>query len=426
MPDHPLRIAVLVDLLWRPDAGGHVKCWERLAEAAVRSAPDIDLTVHFQGTADTARDLAPHVHYRFHRPVFSTARIPFLGHVPDHTDLASWHPRVARALAGAELIHTTDAFFAHARTAEKVAAKRGVPLVNSVHTDTPGYTRIFMARTFEGLFGNGFLTRFLVERLRLPENGERDMLKKLARHQARCAYALVSRDEEAERTRAVLPDERVRRLRRGIDRTLFHPAASDRARLFQEFGVPESGVLVLFAGRVNRGKKALTLAQAVHTLRAEGADIHLLCAGEGEDRAAIQTLLGPAATCPGVVPQERLAGFYAAADLFVLPSEIEVNSNVVREALSCGTPVAAHAASGAGMTIRPSETGLLVDGADAAAWADALRPLAGNAGVLDTMGRNAARFALDHLPSWDDVLREDLLPVWQAAWEESRCSANAS
>ena len=46
----PIKVAVLVDLERRPGAGGHVKCWERLAEAASRHAAHVDLTVHFQGS----------------------------------------------------------------------------------------------------------------------------------------------------------------------------------------------------------------------------------------------------------------------------------------------------------------------------------------------------------------------------------------
>lgn len=411
----PLKVAVLVDLLWRPDAGGHVKCWERLSEAAVRSAPGIDLTVHFQGEEERTVTLAPNVRHRHHRPVFSTARIPFLRHVPDHTDLARHHPRLAARLQDCDLIHTTDAFFAYARTAERVAAARGVPLVNSVHTDTPGYTRIFMARTLEGLFGTSALTRLLVDRLALPAKGERDMLAKLARHQARSAFALVSRPEERARAEAVLPPERVGLLRRGIDRTLFTPAARDRAWLEDAYGVPRDRVLVLFAGRINRGKRPMTLAHAVRTLRGEGLDLHLLCAGEGEEKAHVQALLGDAATCPGAVPQTVLARFYASADLFVLPSEIEVNSNVVREALSSGVAVLAHADSGAGAVLREGETGGTVRGSDPEAWAAALRPLVAEPERLAAMGRGAGAWAAANLPSWDDVLVEDVLPVWTAA-----------
>ena len=42
-----LKVGVLVDLTFTPDAGGHVKCWERIAEGAVGCGDRLDLTVHF-------------------------------------------------------------------------------------------------------------------------------------------------------------------------------------------------------------------------------------------------------------------------------------------------------------------------------------------------------------------------------------------
>ncbi len=97
--DPALRVGVLVDLPWTPSAGGHVKTWERIAAAAVALGPSLDLTVHFSGAEEATHVIAPHVRYRIHRPVLSTARLPFLSHVPDHSDLAPYHPRLAAALA---------------------------------------------------------------------------------------------------------------------------------------------------------------------------------------------------------------------------------------------------------------------------------------------------------------------------------------
>ena len=48
----PLKVGVLVDLALTADAGGHVKCWQRLAEAATGYGDRLDLTVHFNGPAD--------------------------------------------------------------------------------------------------------------------------------------------------------------------------------------------------------------------------------------------------------------------------------------------------------------------------------------------------------------------------------------
>lgn len=44
-----LSIGVLVDLIWGPWAGGHVKCWERLAAAAASMPRELDMTVHYLG-----------------------------------------------------------------------------------------------------------------------------------------------------------------------------------------------------------------------------------------------------------------------------------------------------------------------------------------------------------------------------------------
>src|SRR3954467_6922985 len=113
----PLRVGVLVDLAWTSQAGGHVKCWERLSRAATELGGALDLTIHFSGAAPARRELTDTVRYVIERPVFSTQSLPFLAHVPDHTDLAPWHPRLARALGRYDVIHTTDAYFAYARTA---------------------------------------------------------------------------------------------------------------------------------------------------------------------------------------------------------------------------------------------------------------------------------------------------------------------
>ena len=47
--NRPIRVAALVDLPRSPQAGGHVKCWERLAHAAADGGLPLDLTVYFSG-----------------------------------------------------------------------------------------------------------------------------------------------------------------------------------------------------------------------------------------------------------------------------------------------------------------------------------------------------------------------------------------
>ena len=67
----PLKVGVLVDLALSPEAGGHVKCWQRLAEAAVGYGDRLDLTVHFNGPEPRRIELSPSVRYLLLPPVYS-------------------------------------------------------------------------------------------------------------------------------------------------------------------------------------------------------------------------------------------------------------------------------------------------------------------------------------------------------------------
>lgn len=420
-----LRVAALVDLERGPNAGGHVQCWEKLAAALVRLGPLVDLSVHFSGREPATETLGPHVRFVSHRPAFSTARLPFLSHIPDDTDLAPYHRRLAASLAEVDVIHTTDAYFAFARTALGLSRRRGIPLVNSIHTDTPGYSRIFCAQTMERVFGprlGGVINR----RLGVPDRIAAGMYRRLARHQAGCAFVLVSRDDEEARARQVLPASRVLKLRRGIDRHVFSPTRRDRAWLHDSFGIPADRFVVLAVGRVDRGKNILTLADAVRVLVDRGLPIVLVCAGRGADQAAVRSRLGDAAVLPGQLHRDVVARLYAAADLFAMPSETEVFANAVLEAMASELPVLVAERSGMGRVLRDGRTGLIVRGPGPAPWAEAIAGLAADRDRTRAMAKAARRASELLIPSWEQVLTQDLLPVWHAAARQGSCSANVS
>jgi glycosyltransferase involved in cell wall biosynthesis len=409
-----LRVAVLVDLALTAEAGGHVKCWERLAQAALRFDDRLDLTLFFIGAERELRIIGDNVRYVIEPPAFSTQRFPFLSHVPDHTDLAFRHRRLARMLRSYDVIHTTDAFFAYARTALEVAREWRIPMVNSVHTNTPGYARIFTTQTVERVFGRGFLGSLLLERLGVARYAERRMLRQLAEHQRACAAVLVSRPDQLDATSGEACGSATL-LRRGIDRSFFHPDRRDRAWLGNRFGIADDRFVVLFAGRVNRGKNVLVLADAMTELVARGLPVHLFCAGEGEHRAAIAERLGGHATLPGSLDPDTLARVYASADLFGSPSPVEECANVVLEALASGLPVMVATESGMGRIVSDGETGFVLPSDQPHAWAQAMARLAGDRLQCAALARGARRYAERKLPSWADVLAEDLLPQWRRA-----------
>jgi glycosyltransferase involved in cell wall biosynthesis len=410
-----IRVGVLVGLFYDPAAGGHVKTWERFARTAARLDLGLDLTVHFLGRKAETLELNERTRLQLHEPRWSSSRFSMLSEIPDHTDLAGYHPGLARALKHCDLIHTTDAFFSFAKTAERLARKHAIPLINSMHTDTPGYTRVYAARVIERLLGCGLLSRVLLNGLKIHLLAERRMRRRLDVHQKRSSFVLVAAENDAARLRALKGADRVGLLRRGIDKELFHPSRRDRAWLEQRWGIKTDQTVVLFVGRLSAGKNVMILAEAAARLSACGLPLQLVCAGNGPLAKDLVGLLGPAVTLPGVVLNEELARLYACADLFAMPSKIEVFSNVVQEAQSSGLPVLVSAGGGLERMIVPGVTGLKVEDGHPEAWDQMLRSLLNDSEKRQTMGRAARAFCESSLPSWDDVLRDDLLPFWRSA-----------
>jgi glycosyltransferase involved in cell wall biosynthesis len=412
LAEQPLKVGVLVDLTLTPDAGGHVKCWERIAEAAVDFPDRLDLTVHFSAPDDASVprriELSPSVRYVLMPRVFSSRRL--VRQVPDHTDLGFWHKRLARALPNYDVIHTTDAFFCYARTATRFARKTGVPVVSSIHTNTPEYARITVDNLLGRTFGNGTVYRLMSERLAFPRRVSDVLERRLHRHLDRVTMAMASYGG------ALGGDWHCGvSLRRGLDRTLFDPDKRDRAWLESRFGVPAGQFVVMYAGKLNAGKNVPLLGPAVELARRSGWPIHLFCAGKGEERDTLAARLGNAVTLPGVLPQAELARAYASVDLFLFPSVIDEAGNAVLEALASGVPallaagsgVAAHMANCPAVRVQPGDAPHI--------WASMIAGFAAAPAKCRELGAAARAYVESAVPSWGEILAEDLLPVWQAA-----------
>jgi len=410
-PRRALKIAVLVTLERGPAAGGHVKCWERFAEAAAELPDRLDLTLHFLGLADRHEQLAGNVRVIEHRARLGTRTLRFLDSGAGHTDLARRHAGVARALAGADVVHATD-FFSFGRTALAFARSARCGLTASIHTDVPLFTRIYAAQIFRDALGP--LGALLNTRLRLPERIARRIEAGIDRNLARCDHVLVSKREDLARLQAKL--NRVTFLRRGIDRARFSPTHRDRRWLADTHGIPPERAVLMFAGRADASKNVMVAAEAAARLIAQGHDIQFLAAGHGNALDAIRALLGDRATLPGNVPQPLLARYLASADLFLFPSTTEVSPNVVIEAKASGLPVLVAGAHGGGQFIAANGLdGIIVESTVPEAWANASRPLLSDEARRHGIGAAARRWAERDWPSWREVLEQDLLPAWTGA-----------
>lgn len=147
----------------------------------------------------------------------------------------------------------------------------------------------------------------------------------------------------------------------GVDTVTFSFRPRDEAR--RALNLPDNRRVILAVGHLLEAKGFHLLIEALRYVRRQ--DIDLVIAGEGEYKEKLQRLaadyhLGERVKFPGERPQNELALWYAAADIFCLTSLREGRPNVVLEALACGTPVISMNQWGLGSLVN-AESGILLE-----------------------------------------------------------------
>ncbi|OEU96430.1 hypothetical protein AN216_20625 [Streptomyces oceani] len=413
-----------MELLRTPRAGGQVKCWERLAEAAAGLDPGelgVDLTVYVLGARYTVQPLSPAVRFVALPPLLATGRLPIAAGV-DVTDLAPYRVDLARLLRGHTVWHLTHLF---AFTATAARMRYRPRMVASVHTDVPALAAALLHGTDPRA---ARLTRTLLSR-------RRDRFLRL------CDHTLVAEPEQRAELASVVGPERLSLLGRGVSPERFHPDPTARPEFLRRHGIPEGETLVLFAGRADASKRPLLVAEAVRRLRARGRAVRLVVAGDGPDTPHVRELLPDGSVLLGVLPQHELARSYAACDLLAFPSRSETIGNVVGEALASGLPVVLPAGARTGRWLsrpvsdrsepEPADVasdgpgrgppyglghvppdGLLVTDGTVGGWTAALERLVDRPRLRARMSEQARLGARHGLRDWTRVLTEDVLPRW--------------
>lgn len=172
------------------------------------------------------------------------------------------------------------------------------------------------------------------------------------------------------------------RLAPGIDVAHFHPDSTP-STLREEMGLSEKMVIVC-VGRLVRRKGQDRLIQSLSLIREKIPNIHLLLVGEGGYRNHLEKLIAAkdlrdCVTFVGRVPYPKLPEYFRCGDIFAMPSrsrlgglEVEGLGIVYLEASSCGLPVIAGDSGGAPDAVVDGVTGIVVDGTNVNAIADAI------------------------------------------------------
>ncbi|WP_107307773.1 D-inositol-3-phosphate glycosyltransferase [Streptomyces caniscabiei] len=268
----------------------------------------------------------------------------------------------------------------------------GVPLVHTMHT---------MARVKNASLAEGDTPEPAARVL-----GETEIV--------RAADRLVAntREEADELLRHYDADSgRVAVVHPGVDLDRFRPdargIAAGRGAARARLGLPEHALIPLFVGRVQPLKAPDVLLRAVARLLTQrprlrerlvvpvvgGPSGSGLTEPEALQKLAARLGIADVVLFRPPVDQDRLADWYRAASVLVMPSHSESFGLVAVEAQACGTPVIAARVGGLPVAVRDGASGVLVPGHDPADYARALSGFADDPARAARMNEAAIRHA---------------------------------
>ena len=231
----------------------------------------------------------------------------------------------------------------------------------------------------------------------------------LTRTVARLATAIVSHGEHARAL--VIERHRVRDPRRVVviphgPFDLYARDGIDGKRVRQELGLPEDAFVLLFLGALRPYKGVVELIEAFGESGLADRGAHLVVRGPVRDARFEKRLVRAAADRPavhldtGFVPDDQLAGFFAAADVAVAPYRAVLTSGSAVLAMSLGRPCIAPRLGGLTDQI-DDDCGLLYDPDETGALAAALQRAFDQRAALPAMGARAR----EHVSrvSWDEI-----------------------
>ncbi len=137
----------------------------------------------------------------------------------------------------------------------------------------------------------------------------------------------------------------------------------------QELEFANSDFVLGYVGRLGKEKSIDRTIVVISRLLHEVANLKVIFVGTGDQRAAVEIALSQFIDANRVrffqaESFDELAVFYCAMDVILILSETETQGLVVAEALSCGCPVIAVAATGLVDVIRDGENGILLQTRD--------------------------------------------------------------
>ena len=214
------------------------------------------------------------------------------------------------------------------------------------------------------------------------------------------AWVALSTESQQELVAAGFAPQRIFLTSNGVDVSTFGPiSANEKGELRRRLGLPILKPLVIFTGRLSPQKGIVDLLYVWSRIQGSAwIRPELLLCGDGPQRSHLEDMVHRHRIAnvhfTGAVP--NLSQFYQAADIFVLPSYAEGNSNAMLEAMASGLPVVSTNVGGSPHLLGRLCQQWLVEPGDRSGLADRLTQLLNNRNLRETVGEELLERVREH------------------------------
>ncbi len=228
------------------------------------------------------------------------------------------------------------------------------------------------------------------------------------------AFVAMSRAIEEEMVTAGIDRRKIHRIPHGVDVNRFRPAGPDeRLALRHEFGLPEGATILIYTGRLLRGKGLELLLDVFTSLAPRFPSACLLLVGTGESQVlSVEDDLRRTATSRGLMGRVIFTGrvdaverYLRASNVFTFPSVFEALGISLIEAAACGLPAVGSRTGGIVDVIEHEQTGLLYAAGQADALAEALTRVLQDRRTAQEWGRAAREKVLREFDATKSLAR---------------------
>lgn len=162
-----------------------------------------------------------------------------------------------------------------------------------------------------------------------------------------------------------VPEERIEVIHNGVDRSIFNLKVRELYRKSQRnvLGLSDADVAILFVSNNWKRKGIDMILQALHLSEKNAGHFKLIILGKGKKQRFMKKAKEFAIDCQVsfLEHSREIERYYAAADIFVLPTQYDPFSNTCIEAMACGLPVITTAYNGASEVISHKKTGFILE-----------------------------------------------------------------